>query len=237
MWNLDREQADDLINTEMNEKTMNGIIIYDEGDMGKFSSRGRSTAGNLTKDFNSQSNSNSDSTIRVKRDIVRNSKNIGSLELLVTAKYLNEQLLKLGIGAGLLMLILFLSIVLLMNVLLNRVLISPLLQLVSVADAISKGELDQELNVQSKDEIGYLADSFKKMQVSLRLLMKRLSDSKRESNGGVPLDPNTAKDLTRKIRQFKKLPSLGSLFQYSKSHGIVLDDLINVAREEWKKNI
>jgi two-component system sensor histidine kinase/response regulator len=230
MWNLDSLQVDDLINTEMNEKTIDGIIVNDEGDKGRFSSRGRDDNGTLIPYFSSSSNS----AIRVKRDVVRSSQNIGSIELFVTEKYLEEQLLKLGVGAAMIMLILFLAIILLMNILLSRIIISPLLQLVSVADAISAGELDQELDVQSEDEIGYLADSFSKMQVSFRLLMKRLSNSRKESVES-SLDPTTEKEFIATIRDYGKMPSLASLFRYSRLHNVNINDLIRLAREEWKK--
>ena len=44
-----------------------------------------------------------------------------------------------------------------------------------LAFATSRGDLEPEFEINSKDEIGYLSETFKKMQLSLRIAMKRLT--------------------------------------------------------------
>jgi HAMP domain-containing protein/cell division protein FtsL len=53
-------------------------------------------------------------------------------------------------------------------------LVSKIRHLTDVADRISIGELDAEINIKSKDEIGNLADAITRMQDSLRLSIERL---------------------------------------------------------------
>jgi HAMP domain-containing protein len=53
-------------------------------------------------------------------------------------------------------------------------LVSKIRHLTDVADRISIGELDAEIKIKSKDEIGKLADAITRMQDSLRLSIERL---------------------------------------------------------------
>jgi HAMP domain-containing protein len=51
---------------------------------------------------------------------------------------------------------------------------NPLNQLAQVADRISLGELDAQIDVSRKDEIGELAEAVSRMQVSLQAAIERL---------------------------------------------------------------
>jgi len=168
MWNVDRLQVNELVETELNERTILGIIVNDEGNRGVFSSKKRNSLGNII-DFKG---SFKDDDIRVNRDIVKDSKVIGSIELSITKEYLNQELTKFAVSAIVLVIILLFVIFLLMNYLLSKIVINPLLELANITKAISSGQLDQNLKIKSKDEIGYLAESFRKMQRSLLILMR-----------------------------------------------------------------
>ena len=61
--------------------------------------------------------------------------------------------------------------------LLARSITRPILELTSVAEKISKGDLDAVVNIQSRDEIGGLANSLERMRSSLKAAMTRLSTS------------------------------------------------------------
>ncbi len=56
----------------------------------------------------------------------------------------------------------------------SRSVTGPILQLVEAADRMSLGELDVDIPVNSKNEIGQLAESLRRMQVSLRGAIERL---------------------------------------------------------------
>lgn len=55
--------------------------------------------------------------------------------------------------------------------------IRPLLELKSIADSISRGQLDTPVSFQSNDEIGELARSLERMRASLKAAMVRLNRS------------------------------------------------------------
>ena len=55
--------------------------------------------------------------------------------------------------------------------------IRPLLELKSIADDISRGQLDVPVSFQSNDEIGELARSLERMRASLKAAMARLEQN------------------------------------------------------------
>ena len=55
-----------------------------------------------------------------------------------------------------------------------RAIVNPIKKLTDVAERMSLGDLNIQINVPSKDEIGLLAQAIKRMQTSLRLAMERL---------------------------------------------------------------
>jgi methyl-accepting chemotaxis protein len=55
-----------------------------------------------------------------------------------------------------------------------RTIVTPIMKLTDVAERMSLGDLNMQINIPSKDEIGLLAQAIKRMQTSLRLAMERL---------------------------------------------------------------
>ncbi|HEY9697485.1 MAG TPA: DUF3365 domain-containing protein [Trichocoleus sp.] len=78
--------------------------------------------------------------------------------------------------------LLFIIIIALVNILLNRHVIRPLKRLTAVAEEISMGHVDAEFGKLPNDEIGTLGKAFKRMQLSLAMAMKRLSRSQGEKS-------------------------------------------------------
>ena len=69
----------------------------------------------------------------------------------------------------------FISVILLVNYLLNHNVIRPLKLIARVAEEVSVGNLDADFGELSQDEIGSLAEAFRRMKLSLEMAMKRLS--------------------------------------------------------------
>jgi HAMP domain-containing protein len=67
-----------------------------------------------------------------------------------------------------------LIMVILITSLYARTIVRPIIHLTEVADRISLGDLDTKIEIRSSDEVGMLADSFDRMQESLRAAIERL---------------------------------------------------------------
>lgn len=235
MWNIDREQVSDLLVTELGLSTIVGIVVNDQGDQGVMSAKSRDQ-NNLIIDYTGTFDP---LNIQINRNIVREGTTIGSLAIYVTRDELNESLAQFAIGIIALIIILAIAIFVIMNTLLSSIVIKPLIKLADTADAISLGKLDQSFEVNSKDEIGLLADSFKKMQVSLRIAMKRISKKPEPPKAQVvqksSFDPAVIQGLVQQIKNAGKLPSLPSIFKIASKENTVPDDLVTAAWHEWKK--
>lgn len=77
--------------------------------------------------------------------------------------------------------VIFVAIILLVNIMLNRQVIRPLKRMTRVAEEVSTGHTNIEFEALSNDEIGNLAKAFKRMQLSLEIALKRLN---RPTQGG-----------------------------------------------------
>jgi HAMP domain-containing protein len=68
----------------------------------------------------------------------------------------------------------FVAVIVLVNVFLNRQVIRPLKQITRVAEEVSTGHMDVEFEQIYNDEIGKLAQAFKRMKLSLEMAMRRI---------------------------------------------------------------
>jgi HAMP domain-containing protein len=84
--------------------------------------------------------------------------------------------------------LMFIGVILLVNALLNQQVIKPLKRITRIADEVSMGNLEMEFEQSSNDEIGNLAKSFGRMQMSLEMAMKRLKRSPDGTKGGTKGD-------------------------------------------------
>ena len=75
-------------------------------------------------------------------------------------------------------LLFFAILTLIINFLFGRVILKPINKLSEVANKISVGELNAEIDVSSEDEIGNLANSFERMRTSINMAFDRLKKRK-----------------------------------------------------------
>ncbi len=171
MWNLDREQVAELLTAEMQELKVAGIVVRDEDRRTLFAAKERSNAGDVVDSVGSLSGQN----ISVDREVMNKDEKIGVVSIFVTPEFMKEDLKQFGQAVIATVIILNLAIFIIMMMVLGRVLINPLQNLAGVAEQISRGDLNQNIDVSSRDEIGYLATTFNRMQTSLKVAIRRLT--------------------------------------------------------------
>ncbi len=170
MWDLDRELVDLTLEAEMLEDNIQAIVVWDEGANTIFSARERNPDGRLVE-------SNGTITgdfIEAVYDVNNGAKSIGEVTVFVSKKQLKQQLAASTIAnvITLVALIIFMAIV--MTIVLNQIIIGPITRLAKHAEDISHGDLKQNIQPESRDEIGQLAEAFHRMQTSLRVAFKRI---------------------------------------------------------------
>ncbi len=171
MWNLDREQVGELLAAEMQEQRVAAIIVRDEDNSTLFAAKERNNGGQVVESIGSVSGD----YISVDRKVLNGEDEIGVVSIFVTPQLMRQDLKTFGQGVLATVVILNIVIFIIMMVVLGKVLITPLMKLASGAEKISRGDLNQTFDITSRDEIGYLATTFNKMQSSLRVAIRRLT--------------------------------------------------------------
>ncbi|NMG07348.1 DUF3365 domain-containing protein [Brasilonema sp. UFV-L1] len=79
----------------------------------------------------------------------------------------------------------FIAVIFLVNLFLQREVILPLKRITRVAEEVSTGHLEVDFDQISNDEIGNLAKAFKRMKLSLEMAMKRIRRTHGGNTGGI----------------------------------------------------
>jgi len=103
-----------------------------------------------------------------------NGKHVGAVDIALSMKNVQSAINSVLTSSFLITLISFLLGSLILVFLVSRF-INPLKKLVIIAKDVSKGDLTNEIEIKSKDEIGLLGISFNEMIVNLRSMTKQIS--------------------------------------------------------------
>jgi two-component system NtrC family sensor kinase len=114
------------------------------------------------------------------------------------------------------MAVIFLTVfVLLFAVLVIAVIVSaitnPLTELVSVTDQVSKGDLNQKVEIERGDEIGHLANTFNEMIVSLRQSRDEIEQYNRTLEGKIIDRTRQLEEAQNALIQSEKMSAIGQL--------------------------
>ncbi|ODS36297.1 MAG: hypothetical protein A7316_10145 [Candidatus Altiarchaeales archaeon WOR_SM1_86-2] len=96
----------------------------------------------------------------------------GDIRLGIPVQVINDEAGPILLNSIAVMLASFVLAVLL-SIVLARGITGPIEKLTKTADEISKGNLDMEIEIKSKDEIGELSEAFHRMVVSLKFMKKK----------------------------------------------------------------
>jgi two-component system NtrC family sensor kinase len=102
-------------------------------------------------------------------------------------------------------------IVLAITYFITRSMILPLEEMVKASNRIAAGDLDQAVNVTSRDEIGILANSFNKMQASIKAMKLELEEWGRTLEEKVNKRTEELVAVQTQMAQSEKLASIGRL--------------------------
>jgi predicted Zn finger-like uncharacterized protein len=170
LWDLDDNQMSNTIASEMMERRIFAILIKDTD--------GKSILKGWKRDNNwkliDAKTPVPGNFVKSSRKIAKDREMIGTVEAYLTSRFMeedfNRSVFDLTVTALVLIVAILLTVILTFRVLLIR----PIMQLADAAAQMSVGDLNVEINVKSKNEIGLLVGALERMQESLRLAMERL---------------------------------------------------------------
>ena len=170
LWGVDEKQIEDSLNSEMMEKRIYAIVIYDRDTKRVFTGKKRdsnwkivATKGNITG-----------KVIKSRKKITRGKETIGDVEVYVTLKFMEQELYSLVVNIVITAIVLNIAIFLAVFIAFRKIIIQPVMRLTDVAERMSMGDLNVVIDVKSKNEVGVLAEAIERMQYSLRLALDRL---------------------------------------------------------------
>ena len=103
---------------------------------------------------------------------------IGTLTVSVPASVVMDTASKNTLIFIVIVILFFVILTLIINFLFGRVILQPINKLSEVANKISVGELNAEIDVSGEDEIGNLAKSFERMRTSIKIAFDRIKRKK-----------------------------------------------------------
>ncbi len=110
--------------------------------------------------------------------IMRNGEKIGNVDVYFSPKFVQEGFVHSMYQLVATSFLLLVAIVLAAVLVLSRMVLSPIAKLTTVANRISVGELELDIPIESKDEIGRLAQSFARMKAGMTFAIKQLRQRK-----------------------------------------------------------
>jgi methyl-accepting chemotaxis protein len=170
MWDLDKDLVDSTLEAEMLEDNVQAIVVWDEGAKSVFAARERDANGALVD----SNGAIAGDLIKSASEVNNGTRSIGEVAVFVSRRQLQQQLTESTIANLITLLALVTVMALVMTIVMNQIIIGPITRLAKHADDISHGNLKQKIRPESQDEIGQLAEAFRRMQTSLRVAFKRI---------------------------------------------------------------
>jgi methyl-accepting chemotaxis protein len=158
LWEFADQLRDTVIVGEMRENSVYAVAVTDP--------QGRVVVGKIRDadwDIVDMQAAFPDSGILRAQSIMIGDKELGTVQLCLTTRFVQQALNQEIRNMGVMILVLDAVFLVIFVMTLRRVLISPITQLLTLADAVAEGDFRQRLNFNQRDEIGQLAYALQRM--------------------------------------------------------------------------
>ncbi len=177
LWDLDKEQIEETLRSEMLEKRLYAIVVRDSDGKTVFAGNERGSDWTVQA-LRPQTLASVPGLVTASKRLEKGLEKIGEVEVYLSPKFLEEELahsVRTVLGSVLVLDAVMLAAILLA---LQRMVIKPIGQLAAAADGMSMGNLNVTIDVKSRDEIGNVAAAMERMKVSLQMAMRRLQQGR-----------------------------------------------------------
>lgn len=158
LWEFNDQQRDKVILGEMRENSIYAVAVNDL--------QGRVVVGKIRDAawaIVDMQEAFPDSGIIRTQSIVLGDKELGTVQLCLTTRFVQQALNQEIRNIGIMILLLDGGLLVFFVIILQHILITPITQLLTVADAVAEGDFRQRLTFDQQDEIGRLAQAQQRM--------------------------------------------------------------------------
>ena len=138
-------------------------------------------------------------------------KQIGKVTITISLSSFYRKLKELELVVFAVIMIIFVFVTTFITLLVNRYISSPIKRLIFATESVAKGNLDYEVNIKSKDEIGVLSGFFNKMTKDLRKSKGEIEEYNKTLEKKVEERTRELKDSQERLLQSDKMAAVGQL--------------------------
>jgi signal transduction histidine kinase/CheY-like chemotaxis protein len=217
IFDLDMVAIDDIVMAEMADGRIYAILIKDPDgeliDAGCYERNAKWEIVSAKSPFSARPFSAPN--LHIKRKIIKHDIMLGTVEILVTSKFIKQKLIFSLFSIATKTFILDLLLVIFLVSVINRIIVHPIDLLAKVSEGISKGDYNVPVVIKSDDEIGDLADHFETMRNTIKTDTEKLQ--KHQENLEELVKERTA-ELSDAKDQAEAANEAKSLFLANMSH-------------------
>lgn len=152
LWEMDEAWQLKIINIEMAKNEVYGITVSDDKQITRGQMRDLKW-----KLIDTNQPIHNDHMVMRQADIFHNDEKIGSVNLFLSSRFVEERLKSEALNRFFSLIALSVSIIFSLLIMLGRIVTTPLSQILQAVNKIRQGDYDHKLNLHSHDEIGLLA--------------------------------------------------------------------------------
>lgn len=197
IWDLDKTQGQKVIMSEMSNKHVYAILVYETDGKKIFCA--------VTRDNNWQPNvlttplEPDKDQVSIKAPITKEQNKLGFVEVILTKKFINQALNRMLFSILILFGGLFVLITVILGVIIQRLIIKKVVETSSMLKNIAQGEgdLTQRIQITSEDEIGKLAHWFNVFVENIQEIIQEVNTYTNELNSSSEGLNNISSELSR----------------------------------------
>jgi len=234
LWEVDDDWVNQDIDTEMMDKQLYAIAVSGAG--GLSAARMRDSRWRSVAVGSGASSHQTGNLISRQKDVLRNGEKIGSVQISLSKKFMQERLRKEFLGGVVALGLLIFLIISFLSIALNRMVIRPVLKVLGITQRVARGDYGHDVGIRRTDEIGRLADGIADMQRSIQQRARERDRAESEliekslalEKANAELDRHRGNleaevkqrtgELEAANRKLKELDQLKSMFIASMSH-------------------
>lgn len=158
VWNFDRQQVENVLQTEMQERTVAAIVVKTEASVFAGTMRNEDWQISALDPQNIP-----ESGMLRTQEIQKSNESVGTVELYLTTTFLQAELWRAVLEIALTLIVLDVVVLFGLTLTVRMLLIRPLTHLLNVANGMAAGDFGQEIRIRQQDELGDFAVAFQTM--------------------------------------------------------------------------